>query len=350
MALTVLLLSFFYFLENRFNKFLIFSFLGFCVATGFFFYNYQTFGSVLPPYYMASRLSFDSFSEAFLGHLISPNRGLLVFFPLALMSIYGFFVALKNKQLKYRRLYLILFSGFLVYVFIYSLFPHWWMGYSYGPRMFAEIVPLLVILMVPVFNYWHLKWLKISLSVLILYSVAVQVVGAYSWKAVGDWNVLPISVDLKPERIWDWSDMQVLRTFKTIYPDLPLNYKASQLPTIIGSKNGEFLDSSSGTAGFLSFGPYVPLKKGKYVVFVNFVVDANIDNTKDSIGFVDVVYNQGKNIIIKKDIYHDDLSSGVLSIEFVLNEDVDDLEIRVFKNENRALTLKGIVISNGDKD
>jgi hypothetical protein len=46
-------------------------------------------------------------------------------------------------------------------------------------------------------------------GVLVLLSVAVNAPGALSRQAMS-WNYLPEDVDLRPSRLWDWSDPQFL--------------------------------------------------------------------------------------------------------------------------------------------
>jgi hypothetical protein len=96
--------------------------------------------------------------------------------------------------------------------------PAWWAGYALGPRYTTEIVPELVYLMLPVF-----EWLKSSRQVCAaLGTVCVLCLCATSflingWLAVSyapaKWNSVPISIDL-PEaraRLWSWKDPQFLR-------------------------------------------------------------------------------------------------------------------------------------------
>lgn len=211
MALSVLFLTFYYYLSNHFSDFIKFVFIGMGIALLFVLYNISIYDSFLPPYYQASRLSFEHFSEAALGHLFSPNRGLFVFFPLAIFSVIGGYLAIKNRE---NYLYRILFVGLILYYLVYSMFPHWWMGGSYGPRIFAELVPYLVILMVPSLKLVNrFTALKIIFGLFLIYSVFVQMMGVLSWKSYGEWNALPINVDAEPARIWSWRDNQILRGF-----------------------------------------------------------------------------------------------------------------------------------------
>ena len=49
-------------------------------------------------------------------------------------------------------------------------------------------------------------------------SLLIHAQGAYT-AAAGRWNVVPVDIDKKPERIWDWSDLQFTRGIPFINPE-----------------------------------------------------------------------------------------------------------------------------------
>src|SRR5437764_4241679 len=65
-----------------------FALTGAAWAALLFVYSLYHFGMLLPHYYSARRLSFNSFPNAFAGNLISPSRGLLIYVPVLLFVIY----------------------------------------------------------------------------------------------------------------------------------------------------------------------------------------------------------------------------------------------------------------------
>jgi hypothetical protein len=152
-----------------------------------------------------------TFWEALLGQSFSPNRGLFVFTPLFLFSAYGAYLAFKvrDRFLSFAALALV------PYFLATATFGHWWGGFSYGPRLFTDVVPLLVTLLVlPV------KRVDLSLKKSRLYSALFLVALAFSFfvgqRALFDpgphqWNADPVSVDRRPERVWDWKDWQIFR-------------------------------------------------------------------------------------------------------------------------------------------
>jgi len=183
-----------------------------CVLTPFFLWSYQLYHAILPPYYQASRLSLENFKAAFLGQMISPNRGLFVFTPLFLLSMYGVFLSYKQKNKLYKAIGLCV----SLYALALACFPHWWGGSSYGPRLFTDIIPFLIVLLIPVIEKIFQKkklWLMSLFITLASVSLLVAIQPFIS-RSVWNWNLEPVSIDQHPERVWDWGDMQMLAGIK----------------------------------------------------------------------------------------------------------------------------------------
>jgi hypothetical protein len=120
----------------------------------------------------------------------------------------GIWLTFRNKIDPIFRL---IATAFFIHLILVSLFPHWWAGYSYGPRFLVEIMPMLVLLLLPVISshIWRHKIVKPIFAAMIGFSLLVQIGGLS--KAASEWNALPQSVDKHPSRLWDWADMQLLR-------------------------------------------------------------------------------------------------------------------------------------------
>lgn len=209
-------LVFLYLILTRRRSAVLFIGFGIACLSIFIIWSLISFGVPLPPYYAASRLSLDTFTTALVGQLASPNRGLFVFVPFVLFSIVGMHKAIKDPNAD------LIFKLLPIYVVIYAIvlamFPHWWGGHSYGPRLYTELMPIFAI-----YLYWVIidiqkedKAYKPLIFIgIITYCVLVQsfavIDPSYSVHA---WNNLPLNVDLAPERIWDWSDMQIFRIMR----------------------------------------------------------------------------------------------------------------------------------------
>lgn len=196
--------------------------LGVGLAFAFIGWSAWMYGEPLPPYYTrydhtsAYVLSATRFAQGLVGHLVSPNRGVFVFSPILLLSVYGMVAAWTSPD-RHAPLYRALAVAVVVYWVTISLIARkWWAGWSFGPRHVVEIFPLLVILLVPAIQAMR-TWSRRARVTLapfaaaaLAWSLFVAIHGATS-SAPGVWNHDPQDVDLHPERVWDWHDMQILR-------------------------------------------------------------------------------------------------------------------------------------------
>lgn len=97
-----------------------------------------------------------------------------------------------------------------------SSFPHWYGGRSYGPRLFADMIPYfmfpIILFIKSIVNISLSNKLKVMTLVLplVIFSFYVHFKGAYV-KAVHDWNIYPTKIVDDTDRLWDWSDMQIFR-------------------------------------------------------------------------------------------------------------------------------------------
>lgn len=175
--------------------------------------NRALYGHFDPPYNRVNRLQFSALAEGLAGNLISPSRGLLLFTPWLVLSALGAWRSFRDPHVDpFFRLPAVIVVSHLLAV---SSFPHWWAGHSYGPRFLAEVMPEFVLLLIPVLQWTRVAaWLgsgvgRVLFAVAIAYSFAVQMVGIT--RSAGNWNRVPLNVDRHPERVWDWSDPQMLR-------------------------------------------------------------------------------------------------------------------------------------------
>lgn len=183
-------------------------------------YSWHYFGQVLPNYYAASRLSFDTFWMALAANLISPSRGLLVFVPILIFVIY--LLIRYAKELASLRLVVLCLSIILMHLIVVSCFPQWWGGHSFGPRFTAGLVPWFVLLGILATKAWLTRpekmvkrssaGRKVELaagSVLLLCSLIINTLGATAHRT-WLWNMRPVNIDEHPERVWDWKNPQFL--------------------------------------------------------------------------------------------------------------------------------------------
>lgn len=189
---------------------------------GFVAYSWVHFHHLLPAYYQASRLETTHLREAFVGNLISPSRGTLVFVPVTLFVLY---LAVRFwRTLPFRRLLWLTGAVSVLQLVAVSCFVPWFGGWCYGPRYTTELVPSLVLVAVlgvaaarrwraeePAARLRTVEWRSTLAAgaTLLLLSVVINARGA-NVLATARWNERPVSVDVQPWRVWDWRDPQIL--------------------------------------------------------------------------------------------------------------------------------------------
>ena len=94
---------------------------------------------------------------------------------------------------------------------VIAKWPIWWGGYCWGPRLLTEIVPGLIVLMAIGTPALHGRAPKTVLILAALYCVFIQALGVYCYPK-GHWDHVPTSVNVRPDRLWDWRDNPIVRT------------------------------------------------------------------------------------------------------------------------------------------
>ncbi len=146
------------------------------------------------------------------GLLFSPSRGLLVFSPVVAIAAAGIGAALGGTWRSPLRWCLV---AVLVQFLVYSMYSVWWGGHTYGPRYALDVLPVLFPLAVAGLPRVAGSRVLSALALLALaWSVAVAAAGAFIYPAER-WNSLPTEVDRDHQRLWEWTDSQIPRTFRT---------------------------------------------------------------------------------------------------------------------------------------
>lgn len=173
-------------------------------------FNHSVWQTWLPPYYQATRLDLDMrlVGEALLGNLISPGRGLFIFTPVAFAAVVGVVLKVRAHTLARHEL------AFLAVLFGHwcavSTFPHWWAGHSFGNRFFTDVTPYWAYFLIPTMEWLcHPvpRWIRAAMAILAVASLAIHTRGS-SRDECWYWNS---DIDEKPQRLWDWTDLQFLR-------------------------------------------------------------------------------------------------------------------------------------------
>ncbi len=180
-------------------------------------YNYAIFSTALGGYGSFSHFS-GSLPEGVAGLLVSPNRGLLIYTPIMAFALWGAVRVWRVPAPPWLRWLSVVL---LLHVLVYGLFKEWWAGYTYGPRYFSDVLPALIIFLVyGLVPYCRTPPMRAMAAVLALFGVAVQAIGVYA--ADDEWNRQPKALELAPHRVWDWSDLQIVRSLRNGFHPLEL--------------------------------------------------------------------------------------------------------------------------------
>jgi hypothetical protein len=145
------------------------------------------------------------------GSLVSPSRGLLVYMPWTAFAFWGAARLWKENNLGWGRPLLVGLAAIWV---VQMTAGNWWAGWCFGPRYLTDLLPFLAWFLVPVWASIRARpVLRVAFAATVAIALWVQVVGAFYYPA-GNWDGWPVSVDLEPQRCWDWSDNQVLRSWR----------------------------------------------------------------------------------------------------------------------------------------
>ena len=136
--------------------------------------------------------------EGLVGILASPGRGLFVYSPVLVFSVAGLVLGLRRAP----TLFAPLAVGVLMVIVVVGQWFRWWGGHTWGPRLLADVTPILCFFLYPVIpvldRHRALKAVFVLLAVL---SFAAHGLGAffYDWR----WDAL-VDVDRRHSALWSW--------------------------------------------------------------------------------------------------------------------------------------------------
>jgi hypothetical protein len=145
------------------------------------------------------------------GSLVSPSRGLLVYTPWTAFAFWGAARLWKEKNLGWSRPLIVA----LVAIHVVQMGGMgYWGGWCFGPRYSTDLLPFLAWFLVPVWASIRARpVLRVAFAATVAIALWVQVVGAFYYRP-GNWERWPVSVDVEPQRFWDWSDNQLGRSWR----------------------------------------------------------------------------------------------------------------------------------------
>jgi hypothetical protein len=175
--------------------------------------NLATYGSPQSAYFDPGRLfGSPTFLEALAGNWVSPNRGLLVWSPVLVFAAVGVVVARRAGT--FDVLHGAAVAAIALHWVVISTLDPWFAGWTTGPRLFSDVLPLFILVMLPAIDWlrrrsaprWGARAVFAGLLVVSLFANwrGATRVETHAWNGSLD---TPIS----SARMWDWTDLQFLR-------------------------------------------------------------------------------------------------------------------------------------------
>lgn len=149
--------------------------VGFSIPLGFFYwYNQSFYKSIVNQGYSDQLLVnwLSRFPEGFLGIWLSPSKGILIYSPVFIFAFIGLWLVTRAGKWRKNFDYIAFMSIVLLYTLVMGKWKHWYGGWSFGYRMASDVIPFLILLLVPIMKNQlsaRVRWcflLMIVLSIL----------------------------------------------------------------------------------------------------------------------------------------------------------------------------------------
>jgi hypothetical protein len=185
--------------------------------------NLVVFGSPIHPYFEPGKLGgTTTFWAGLAGTMVSPSRGLLLYAPIFLAVPIGM---VKRARNGWDALDSAIAMILLLHWLLIASWGNWWGGSTYGPRLFTDVVPLLMYWVIIVTQglagssfakLWRRRrGVVLASTAIVLASVFINAQGALV-RSTFCWNATPIFIEDAPERVWDWKDPQMFRGIRRL--------------------------------------------------------------------------------------------------------------------------------------
>jgi len=177
-------------------------------------YSLRVYGAILPPYYQPERLGSNlQFFNAALGNLVSPNRGLFFSTPILLLSVVGMYVRARAGRMSLANLDPYLAAILVVHWLAISSFDNWYGGWSLGPRFLTDVMPYFAYFLIPILEGGWLRSVR-ARQIAFMFALVISALIHFRFSTSIYpflWNGKPVAIVDAPDRVWAWSDLQVLR-------------------------------------------------------------------------------------------------------------------------------------------
>lgn len=172
--------------------------------------------------------SYEFFPVALHTYLLSPGGSLWGTSPVLLLALPGLWLLARRGQYRYV-IAVPLLVGAFAFGYAYSSGAFWFGGMSWPPRFLVPVVPLVMVATLPVFERLFApqrsRWLVAALSLLLVYSVWVQLSAVSLW-----WGEYPRALPPEADGLIEWggglNDIRYLRwvVLPRLWGDVPLDF------------------------------------------------------------------------------------------------------------------------------
>lgn len=127
-----------------------------------------------------SFFSQDKFVFGIYTLLISPDRGLFLYSPIFILSIFGLIRLIKKMDIEIS----VLLAVLGCVLFLYSSWGDPWGGWAFGPRYLIPVLPTLSIFAAYMVFCSKKIWMKLVVFILFMYSSAIALLGVLTTNAI----------------------------------------------------------------------------------------------------------------------------------------------------------------------
>lgn len=166
------------------------------------------------------------FPEGFLGIWLSPSKGILVISPIIIFSLVGFFIVLKDGSWKRQEgfQYFIYGMTVLLHTLIMGRWKHWFGGFSFGYRLASDVLPLIVLLIVPYMKSSFWAKTKTIFYTLAVFSFMIQIYGVIFFDGI--WHNAYDTGYKETSWLWNLKDSEFAFNMRRVLVKLGLMEKA----------------------------------------------------------------------------------------------------------------------------
>ena len=175
-------------------------------------YNLYYFETLVGGYSYLGTREFFTYPrwEGFLGLLVSPSRGLLVYSPVLLFGCIGLV-----STMYYRRKPVLTYAAVatVLTVLFYSTWTKWDAVFGFSYRFLVDLLPGMSLFLAVTWSWIFAQRWRIGLFVILaLFSVSIQIIGSFFYPC--GWSSTPVEASIHRERYWDWKDPEFLRCLR----------------------------------------------------------------------------------------------------------------------------------------